>query len=241
MTPRLAYFLCGTPRTGSTLLCSLLRSTGIAGRPESYFRQPDEAMWAARWGLRSPDDGDAYVRAAIAAGTTPNGVFGVRGMWGTVAHIVTTLTTTYGVRGDDRQVLASAFGNRLRFIHLRRRDVIAQAVSWARAEQTTYWHPGDKVAAVPRFDFAQIDALVHTIAHHNDAWRAWFQRSRIQAYEVSYEDLAADPVTVTRGVLNHLGLAVPDAHPIVADDRKQADQVNAEWIDRYRAAAATHR
>jgi len=35
-----AYLICGTPRTGSTLLCDLLRATGIAGRPESYFRLP---------------------------------------------------------------------------------------------------------------------------------------------------------------------------------------------------------
>src|SRR5205814_9813031 len=44
-----AYLLCGTPRTGSTLLCGLLRSTDVAGRPESYFRLPDEQAWADRW------------------------------------------------------------------------------------------------------------------------------------------------------------------------------------------------
>jgi hypothetical protein len=36
-----SYLLCGTPRTRSTLLCGLLTSTGVAGCPESYFRQPD--------------------------------------------------------------------------------------------------------------------------------------------------------------------------------------------------------
>ncbi|HMF66717.1 MAG TPA: Stf0 family sulfotransferase, partial [Phyllobacterium sp.] len=33
-----SYVICGTPRSGSTLLCDLLESTGIAGRPASYFR-----------------------------------------------------------------------------------------------------------------------------------------------------------------------------------------------------------
>jgi len=49
--PPRSYVLCGTPRTGSTLLCGLLRSTGVLGRPESYFREPDEVAWAARFGL----------------------------------------------------------------------------------------------------------------------------------------------------------------------------------------------
>ncbi len=44
--PPRSYVLCGTPRTGSTLLCSLLCSTGVLGRPESYFREPDEVAWA---------------------------------------------------------------------------------------------------------------------------------------------------------------------------------------------------
>ena len=32
------YLICATPRTGSTLLCGLLASTGVAGNPELYFR-----------------------------------------------------------------------------------------------------------------------------------------------------------------------------------------------------------
>jgi len=41
-----AYLICGTPRTGSTLLCDLLPSSEIAGRPESYFRLTDEQAFA---------------------------------------------------------------------------------------------------------------------------------------------------------------------------------------------------
>jgi trehalose 2-sulfotransferase len=75
------YLLCGTPRTGSTLLCGLLRSTNLAGRAASYFRLPDEQAWANRW--RLPRDADGafnygdYVRAAVATGTQPE-----RSLWG---------------------------------------------------------------------------------------------------------------------------------------------------------------
>lgn len=52
-----AYLICATPRTGGSLLCGLLDSTGIAGHPESYFREPGEQEWAARWGIAGPSDG----------------------------------------------------------------------------------------------------------------------------------------------------------------------------------------
>ena len=33
------YFVCATPRSGSTLLCKSLAETGVAGRPEEYFER----------------------------------------------------------------------------------------------------------------------------------------------------------------------------------------------------------
>jgi LPS sulfotransferase NodH len=71
-----SYLICGTPRTGSTLLCSLLTSTGVAGRPDSYFRQPDLNRWAREFGVPIAPDGtfdyNALVDGAVRAGSTPN-------------------------------------------------------------------------------------------------------------------------------------------------------------------------
>src|SRR5271154_4392517 len=90
-----AYLLCSTPRTGSTLLCELLESTGVAGHPASYFRKPDEDAFAAQWVIPSPSDGAsgyaAFLKAALAAGTTGNGVFAARIMWGTLDVLVERL------------------------------------------------------------------------------------------------------------------------------------------------------
>ena len=65
-----SYFVCGTPRAGSSLLLGLLESTRVAGRPQAYFREPDEPLWADRWQVpRSADGGfdyADYLRAALA-------------------------------------------------------------------------------------------------------------------------------------------------------------------------------
>ena len=227
----------------------LLDSTGVAGHPEAYFRAPDEPLWAQRWQLRRARDGGFdygdYVRAALGRGRTANGVFGAKLMWGTLEELIDKLTgVTPAPAGGDIDVLARAFGT-TRFVYVRRDDVLAQAVSWLRAEQTGTWYiggngeisgTGDSHGA-PRYDRRQITELLHTIDEHNAAWRAWFASVGVQPYEVRYEALAADPVTVTRSVLDFLGLRLPEGHAIVPRHRRQADDLNRRWTARYRAGA----
>ena len=219
------------------MLCGLLRSTGIAGRPESYFRREVIQAYADRWKVPDTVDGlvdiAAYVRAMVAAGSTPNGVCGVRIMWGTMTELTDALApqTT-----SPLKLLGDVFG-RVRFLHLRRADVLAQAVSWARAEQSHYWHPGEERVPgerEPVFDRRLIADLVDRIEHHEAAWRAWFSEHGVDPFEIRYEDLAADPVGLTRSVLSVLGLSPTDGQPITVQDHRQADTLNADWIQRMR-------
>ena len=232
-----SYLICATPRSGSTLLCGLLASTEVAGRPQSYFRAPDQQAWADRWNLsRAPDGGIDYqefVRAAKVAGSTPNGVFAARIMWGTMDELAANLRGAGG-SGTDLDVLAQAFGP-VRFVFLRRGDTVAQAVSWTRAEQTQYWHPGDVAVGEPTYSFEEIHRWHVLIGQHNTAWQDWFRRHDTQPYELWYEDLAARPTSAVRELLAYLGLPAPPEDKIVARDRRQADQTKADWITRYRA------
>jgi len=237
-----SYLLCATPRSGSTLLCGLLRSTGIAGRPESYFRREDLDAYAERWGIRRSAGGavdvGTFVHAAIAAGRTPNGVHGSRIMWGTMTELTDALASADHDRATSTlELLTNAFGS-MRFLHLRRTDTVAQAVSWARAEQTHFWHPGEDIASnghEPRFDRDLIARLVSTVDAHEAAWQAWFADQGVSPYEINYEDLAADPVGVARAVLVFLGLVLPAEGVITVGDSRQADELNADWIARFRS------
>jgi LPS sulfotransferase NodH len=243
-----AYLLCATPRSGSTLLCELLRSTAVAGVPESYFRQPDEDRWAERWGLPRQADGAFsyadYVRAAVAEGSTGNGVFGARVMWGSMEPVVTRLRAAGPSSGaGDLDVLTWALG-RTRFVHLRRQDTVAQAVSWARAERTGFWHPGDERVGdagggsgqAPRLDLALVHRLVRTVREHDRRWRQWFSAAGVQPHPVTYEQLVSDPAGVTTGILDVLGVRLPPGRVVGSRAQRQADDLNEEWARRYRAA-----
>jgi LPS sulfotransferase NodH len=238
------YLICATPRTGSTLLCGLLASTGVAGTPESYFRAQDEAAWASRFGIAGHYEFAEFVRRARDHGSTPNGVFAARMMWGTLTEVVARLRRSLG-DGDravsDLDVLGLMFGD-LQFVYLWREDVIAQAVSWARAEQTNLWHtpiddPDGGTGAEPSFDREQIAELCATIDSHNRAWREWFAGVGAQPVEVRYEDLDRDPSTSARDLLERLGIALPATTQLGYRDRRLRDDVSAGWIERFRAGA----
>jgi LPS sulfotransferase NodH len=248
-TPTSAYVLCGTPRTGSTLVCTLLESTGVAGRPQSYFRTPDRDTYATTWGIPRTPDGRFtfadYLHGAITAGRSANGVFATRIMWGTLAEIIRNLRDLYADHASaDRDLLTRAFGP-TRFIYLRRRDVVAQAVSRVRAEQTNVWHiigdvpigdgPAVPPAHAPRYDFAQIHTYTREIEAHNRAWTAWFRTNGIQPHHVWYEDVAAAPVETTLRILAFLQLAVPPHVRMSASNQRLADATSTEWIARYHA------
>jgi LPS sulfotransferase NodH len=230
-----SYLLCGTPRTGSTLLCSLLASTGVLGRPESYFRGPDEPAWAARFGLAvrggRARDYHAFVEAVREAGTTGNGVFGARVMWGSLERVVEGLGQAPGQ--PDRDVLEGAFGP-LTFIHLRREDVAAQAVSWSRAEQTGYWQSGDVARHEPREDLAQMQWLHATIRRHNAAWQAWFDAQGVEPHRLTYEGLVSDPHEAVVAFAARLGVELPGDWRARSPHRRQADELNRAWTDALR-------
>lgn len=237
MTRPASYLLCGTPRTGSTLLCGLLASTGVAGRPESYFREPDRQHWAERFELPALGDGRSsysqFVAAAVRCGSTPNGVFAARVMWGTMHRLVEGLDPGGGWV-TALQVLTERFGP-LRFVHLWREDIVAQAVSWARAEQTGFWQHGDVPSAEPQFDARGIDELVDTIHRHNAAWRSWFADQGVEPVEMTYERLVAEPRHAVDAIVEAIGSQVPAGWTPASPHTKQADPVNAEWLERYHA------
>ena len=251
--PPRSYILCATPRSGSTYLCSLLASSGVAGVPESYFRAQDLARWAKGWGvscpLGHPDFYPHYVQAVQHAGRTPNGVFAMRVMWGTMAEIEAALAPLC-VSGtvDERAVLDQAFGHP-RYVYLERRDHVAQAVSRLKAEQTDIWHvetgtqhfspPDHDMGPVTgdedryAYDHQRLEGYVREAGLHNQAWCRWFDHQGITPLRIVYETLCAEPAQTIEAIFEYLGIPAQTAKPVASRNQKMADGLSAAWIERF--------
>jgi LPS sulfotransferase NodH len=258
--PRLSYLVCATPRSGSTLLCRALSATGVAGRPEEYFEarpatgrppaprdyfddapgvdldlllgddhpEPPAPDYSSLEGVT--DYGD-HVRAALARGTTPNGVFGAKVMWGHLPD----LSALAG--GEAPELFARLFGAP-RYVWVSRRDRIRQAVSLWKAIQTQAWAAGDGGAREARYSFEAIDHLRRGLAADDRAWMSFFDTHRIEPLALTYEQVAHDLPGSVRRVLEHLGLDPAAAGGIEPPLERQADARTEEWVEQYERNAS---
>jgi trehalose 2-sulfotransferase len=267
MKPRLSYLVCATPRSGSTLLCHLLDQTGVAGHPEEYFedlrhsgrpRRPHEyfdperhANIIERLAFREMPDGDEpaanpswspeaydrYLEWVLEQGTTPNGVFGAKLMWGYLGDFAQLLRGMKGMAGLGVPDLLDRAFPRLRYIQITREDKIRQAVSLWKAVQTQAWRheagAGGAAAAEPIFSFRAINYLVRQLTAHDASWDAYFLGLGQQPLKVTYEELAADREPVVRRVLEHVGIDVPADLGLEAPKLSvQADELSEDWVRR---------
>jgi LPS sulfotransferase NodH len=227
--------ICCLPRTGSSLLGHTLYAAGAAGWPgEWLWREDVDRNWKA-WGVSSWHE---YLDRVLEAGTGPNGVFCTKLMWGYLhdaLHELRRLSRMYDE--DDLAVLRSFFPEPS-FVWVRREDVVAQAVSWAKAVQTGQWASFQPVQAEPAFDFDQVDGLYHLARVHDAAWARWFAAHAVDPLRVVYEELASDPVGVVEDVITRLGLEpAPVEGRAPMEPAAQADAVNLNWAEQYRRLA----
>jgi len=233
--PRISYIVGSVQRSGTHLLCSILRSTGVAGSPDEYFLTKPGETWEERWGTPSRA---AYIESVLQQNTTPNGVFGfvlMRSYFDRVLQMLQEIPAYKNLTGP--QLLAAVF-HRPKYIWMRRRNSVQQAVSWAIACQTGVWaqKTGEKpqLHAIPRFDFKVVDAWHDRVVAHEAGWTNYFRESQIEPLVLFYEDVVASNRAAAGRVLEFLGLPFPPDLEIAGLTlQKQATQISDEWTAAY--------
>ena len=227
-----------------------LRHSGVPRRPWEYFDPEAHGDIVERLAFRempdrppepsplwSPGTYGSYLTWAKEQGTTPNGVFGAKVMWGYMADFADLLRGIPGMAGlPVPELLAWAFPG-LRYVRVTRRDKVRQAVSLWKAVQTQAWRHGIAAAAEPSFDLRAIDHLVRQLQEHDAAWTGYFTGVGVEPLVVTYEDLAAAHEPAVRRVLEYLGIEEPHAPACEPPKlRIQADATSEAWVERYLAA-----
>ncbi len=272
MQPHQSYLICATPRSGSTLLCEALTATGVAGKPKEYFealkmtglpRRPGEyfatfanpAIRAWLNTLSPPHEASpqplfwssssysAYLSKVMEEGTTPNGVFGAKVMYGYLADFISNLRLIPGYRDLELPDLLSTVFPNLRCIYITRRDKVRQAVSLWKAIQTGVWKVEENTLSEPSpdfqapsltFHFAAIEHLIEQIVADERAWHAYFEQGGIQPLTVVYEEWLASYEATIQNILTALQIGWPERwEPAHQRMKRQADALSEEWVQLY--------
>lgn len=224
-TPRLAYVVGSTRRSGSTYLSSLLAATGVLGVPTEYLKSsgPNKDL-LARAG-QDPEDRsvETYAAALTRLRTTPNGVFGLHAHFDQFAM---------GLRHQ-------LFGRLLpapRFLYIRRRDLLGQAISLIHARQTDRWTSLGEASGAPSYDGKAIREALHGLIQQNANWELYFAEAGAEPFLLFYEDLVAEPERLLAGICAFLGVEWDGrfAQPRAPLER-QADPVKQLWRERFLA------
>lgn len=241
-----AFVICTSPRSGSTLLCKLLASTGQAGHPGSYFHNADVEDWRKSLGIAEAQFASeaerlrAVIAAAREAGTAGTGIFGLRLQRKSFDFFFRQLEVLHPALNAHSERFQAEFGKTL-FIHLTRSDKIAQAVSFVKASQTGLWHKApdgtelERLAppSDPAYDAGLIREHVDQMTAYEQGWMDWFQAENIMPFRISYDDLSEDPETVIAAVLEQLGRDPVFAGDMALPVARLSDGINQEWIERF--------
>jgi LPS sulfotransferase NodH len=228
--PRKSYLICTLPRSGSWLLCNLLRCSGVAGKPAEHFHA-EILRLAGRRTARH------HVRQAIRPGTVPNGVFGAKIHWSQFE----LLAKSPDARGTAR--LAAILAEELReptYVWLMRRDKARQAISYYRAIHTRSWwrlKDGEETGKHPEppYDFDSINRYEEQLIKQESAWQAYFEGFNFDPEVITYEELSEDPAAAVTQVLQSIGVSADPARIAEPDISRQADATSAKWLERYLA------
>lgn len=240
--PKLAYFICTSPRTGSSLLASSLASTGCAGRPDESFALSfrDEVDRSRELGVR---DYREYPARVIEDCTTDNGVFGTK------IHAMQTMAFSMRISDMKGQSIRSfraaveTISPNVRYVLLKREAEVRQAISLYRAIMSGQWHAaaandgaGDAVQGV-EFDQVGIKKCLMLVEACDNYWEQYFVTHEISPHRVSYEELSADYESTIRSILSFLGIDY-EGELQGPSHRRLADQRSAEWEEKYLALEA---
>lgn len=126
--------------------------------------------------------------------------------------------------------------DRANFIMLKRRDILAQAVSLFRAELTGRFHSPQKATREVRvedYDREKIATHLMIIEQVYGSLTAFLEQSGTAYRTVYYEDICADPADFVTETCADLGLAPPSEIDCQVRLKVLRDAVNEEWMNRF--------
>jgi trehalose 2-sulfotransferase len=231
--PEIAFLLASVPRAGSTHFSHILWRTGCLGAPLEYLNFDPAGPYA--FAAESAEAQLQLWRSVLRRRCSPNGVFGLKAF---PLQLQKLQRTNPRLLADVLAMILPRERPR-RIVYLRRRDRIAQAVSYARASLSGVWRKEQESAGAEPVQYSHeaLEAAERGIAFQESVWAEMFSDLRIEPLTLWHEDVIADPAAAAANVADYLGVAMDaDAAVDVPRIEKQSAHGAAEWKERYAAS-----
>ena len=246
---RQVLVVAAAPRVASNFFDAALTATGRAGCAEEYAapgelvqshrrsgeprlalrgrvartraRLRGEAQWEHFGGFRADAVAD-YFRSLARRRATPNGVFAIK----VFPPHLTGVLEAYGLDVD-------LWGVPVRWVRLRRRDRLAQAVSMSIAGQSGQWRPDGTASGDPVLDVDRVAGLMAWFEELDRQWDVRLAARDEPVLEVFTEDVTDDPAPAVRATLALLGEEAPvEVAPSVDAERFRSSTatLREQWV-----------
>jgi LPS sulfotransferase NodH len=231
--PERTYLLASVPRAGSTFFSHVLWRTGCLGAPLEYLNFERAGPYG--FGANAPAVQQRLWRSVLRRRCSPNGVFGLKVF---PVQLEQLNHDNPSLLDEVLSVMLPRGGER-RVVYLRRRDRVAQTVSYARASLSGVWRKDQEADAHPAGDYSQeaLESAERGIAFQEEVWARMFKDLRIEPLNLWHEDVLADPAAAARQVADYVGVSIEPAAAVeVPSIEKQSEGDAAAWIERYGAS-----
>jgi len=213
-------FVLFTNRSGSNYFVDLLNQQPTVKLHHEVFNAQGVIARAERQSLTSFQD---YVRLLAKQKDAP--------AWGAkVGAVQLDMLYRFG--------LFQAFEQGCHIIWLKRKDIVAQAVSHFIAGATSQWTSfPEEAAPPPAYDFKAINGHVTAINNHHTDCQMTLSMTGLSFTTLWYEELLAQPNIQMRRVMACLGEPFEQLKLKRTKHKRQEDPVKADYAARFRAEA----
>lgn len=221
------YAILFTARSGSTFLTHELRQARVLSVPEEWFNWSNIGEMAAR----QPMTPKRYILKTVLENASANGVFGVELTWHQLASLAEIVP------------IEKLFLHKIKWFCLRRRNLLAQAVSHYIASESGIYHSYQLQGSSTErravdYDVKKIKRHVLDLLAQEVAASDWMMSRNISPVNIYYEDLACNMREAVLLFANVIGAALPAAYLDGSNEnpiKKIATGLNIELEERFRS------
>ena len=235
LIPKISYILLFSPRSGSNLITTQLQSISFGNPFEAFHYNQKRLNQRYGWKIDTSDPFGYFHQAYHTL--TVNEIFGLKITWKQYKTFIRILREIVGKDGEelnDFEMIEIFFPN-VKYMHLKRRNKIRQAISFSKGMQTGIWKATPEQLNIqkdyiipPRYDRLHIECCLDELLVYDEGWEQFLASFQGEYLKIWYEELADDFTVEMLKIYDYLGVEkdIEKPKPII---KKLANKQSEDW------------